>query len=139
MTFLTYDDFYGKRLPELSLRIKVDLRTLFVSVFDHSEQGQILFYKERFLPPEDPEQEALLAYSKKLAKIGIDERFGTAPDKEEFLALLDEHGLTENLYKRRKKTQNEDSMETLEPAMGRRRTKLIKTETTSRNGIWLPK
>lgn len=103
ITFLTYDDFHGKRLPELQLRIKVDLRQLFVSVFDHSGQGQILFYKERFLATEHSDQEELCAYAKKLGKIGIEERFGGGPNKEQFLELLDELGLTENLNKRRVK------------------------------------
>lgn len=102
ITFLTYDDFFGKRLPELKLRIKVDLRNLFVSVFDHSGQGQLLFYKERYLPPEHEEQENLCIYSKKLQKIGIDERFGFGPNRQQFLELLDELALTENLNKRRK-------------------------------------
>jgi DNA phosphorothioation-associated putative methyltransferase len=102
ITFLTYDDFFGKRLPELKLRIKVDLRNLFVSVFDHSGQGQLLFYKERYLPPEHEEQDELNSYAKKLEKIGIEGRFGFGPNRQQFLELLDELGLTENLNKRRK-------------------------------------
>ena len=102
ITFLTYDDFFGKRLPELKLRIKVDLRNLFVSVFDHSGQGQLLFYKERYLPPEHEEQDDLSSYAKKLEKIGIDGRFGLGPNRQQFLELLDDRGLTENLNKRRK-------------------------------------
>jgi DNA phosphorothioation-associated putative methyltransferase len=105
VTFLAYDDFQGKRLPELTLRIKVDLRRLFVSVFDHSGQGQILFYKERFLPPEHADWEALNAYGKKLSRIGIEEQVGFGPDKAQFLTLLDELSLTENLNKRRKKAK----------------------------------
>ena len=100
--YVTYDDFFGKRLPELKLRIKVDLRNLFVSVFDHSDQGQLLFYKERYLPLEHEEQEDLSSYAKKLEKIGIDGRFGLGPNRQQFLELLDDRGLTENLNKRRK-------------------------------------
>ena len=36
ITFQHYDDFDGKPLPELQTRIKVNLRNLFVEVFDHS-------------------------------------------------------------------------------------------------------
>ena len=36
VTFLLYDDFDKKRLPELQQRIKVDLPRQFVNVFDHS-------------------------------------------------------------------------------------------------------
>ena len=85
ITFLTYDDFFGKRLPELKLRIKVDLRNLFVSVFDHSGQGQLLFYKERYLPPEHEEQENPAFIQKSCKKIGIDERFGFGPNRQQFL------------------------------------------------------
>ena len=38
-TFLVYDDFEGKALPELHHRIKVNLRTRWVQVFDHISQG----------------------------------------------------------------------------------------------------
>ena len=38
-TFLLYDDFEGKPLPELRQRIKVNLRTRWVQVFDHTADG----------------------------------------------------------------------------------------------------
>ncbi|PWU19846.1 MAG: hypothetical protein C5B50_05300 [Verrucomicrobia bacterium] len=49
VTFLVYDDFDGKALPELRQRIKVNLRTRWVQVFDHSAEGQVLEGKHRFL------------------------------------------------------------------------------------------
>ncbi len=49
VTFLVYDDFEGKPLPQLQQRIKVNLRTRWVQVFDHSAEGQLLYFKERFL------------------------------------------------------------------------------------------
>ena len=49
VTFLLYDDFGGKPLPTLRQRIKVNLRTRWVQVFDHSAEGQLLEGKERFL------------------------------------------------------------------------------------------
>ncbi len=36
LTFLHYDDFEGNPLPALQTRIKINLRTRFVQVFDHS-------------------------------------------------------------------------------------------------------
>jgi len=48
VTFLVYDDF-EKDLPELHQRIKVNLRTRWVQVFDHSTQRQLLHHKERFV------------------------------------------------------------------------------------------
>jgi hypothetical protein len=48
-TFLVYDDFEGKPLPELRQRSKVNLRNRWVQVFDHSADGQLLYFKERFV------------------------------------------------------------------------------------------
>ena len=45
VTFLVYDDFEGKPLPELRHRIKVNLRTRWVQVFDHSQDGQMLLFQ----------------------------------------------------------------------------------------------
>ena len=57
VTFQHYDDFDGKPLPELQTRIKVNLRNLFVEVFDHSKgpKIQLLYFKERFLAKDHPE------------------------------------------------------------------------------------
>ncbi len=48
VTFLAYDDFDGKPLPQLRWRAKVNLRTRWVQVFDHSAEAQALASKERF-------------------------------------------------------------------------------------------
>jgi DNA phosphorothioation-associated putative methyltransferase len=48
LTFLHYDNFDGKNHPVLQTRIKINLRTQFVQVFDHSAEGQRLEKKERF-------------------------------------------------------------------------------------------
>jgi DNA phosphorothioation-associated putative methyltransferase len=50
VTFLHYDDFEGKDHPMLITRIKINLRTQFVDVFDHRSEGQTLPNKEQFLP-----------------------------------------------------------------------------------------
>ena len=54
VTFLVYDDFDGKPLPELHHRIKVNLRTRWVQAFDHSGENQFLTKKERFLNRHGP-------------------------------------------------------------------------------------
>jgi len=62
VTFLAYDDFDGKALPELRARIKVNLRTRWVQVFDRRADGQLLYFKERLVAVDDqrrPEMEAL--------------------------------------------------------------------------------
>jgi DNA phosphorothioation-associated putative methyltransferase len=48
LTFLHYDDFEKKKYPILQTRIKINLRTQFVQVFDHREEKQELAEKNRF-------------------------------------------------------------------------------------------
>ena len=57
VTFLLYDDFDGKPLPKLRQRTKVNLRTLFVQVFEYPEspQAQLLYFKERYQSPDHSE------------------------------------------------------------------------------------
>ena len=47
VSFLVYDDFEGKPLPELQHRVKVNLKTWWAQAFDHSREGQLLYFKER--------------------------------------------------------------------------------------------
>ena len=49
LTFLHYDEFEKLQEPTLRTRIKINLRTQFVQVFDHSEVKQPLFNKAAFL------------------------------------------------------------------------------------------
>lgn len=101
VTFLVYDDFEGKALPELQHRIKVNLKTRWVQAFDHREAGQLLYFKERFVAPDHPGLEDMAEFSTKLRKVGISEQVGFGPTKEEFAGLLEKHGLNENLNQRR--------------------------------------
>lgn len=48
LTFLQYDDFQKKRNPALLTRTKINLRTQFVQVFDHSAESQRLENKKAF-------------------------------------------------------------------------------------------
>jgi hypothetical protein len=72
VTFQQYDDFDGKPLPELQTRIKVNLRNLFVEVFDHSKgpRIQLLYFKERFVGQTYPGRPAMEKFSVKLCKLG---------------------------------------------------------------------
>lgn len=97
VTFLIYDDFAGMQLPELQQRIKVDLRSHFVQVFDHSKSGQLLYYKERFLHPAHPQRAACKTFSAKLRKLKIPDGLLEGPTKDDFARLRTAHGLNENL------------------------------------------
>jgi len=102
VTFLGYDDFEGKPLPELRNRIKVNLRTRWVQVFDHSADGQLLFFKERFVAPNHPRRAEIEAFSAKLRKLGLSDTLLMGPTKAGFVGLLEKAGLNENLNKRRR-------------------------------------
>lgn len=102
-TFLVYDDFEGKTLPELRRRIKVNLRTRWVQVFDHSAEQQLLYFKERFVGANHPRRRVMDAFSAKLRKLGFDEAtVGRGPLRTELDALLTAKGLNENLNPRRR-------------------------------------
>ncbi|MDQ8203347.1 DNA phosphorothioation-associated putative methyltransferase [Pelagicoccus sp. SDUM812003] len=108
LTLMHYQGFTDDPFPELKLRIKIDLRRMFVNVFDHSEgpEHQILFFKERFTSDDFEGIEKLAKLSEKLASLGIvkdslgeNDRF--APSKEKFQAFLDSKSLTWGLNKKR--------------------------------------
>jgi DNA phosphorothioation-associated putative methyltransferase len=104
ITFQHYDDFDGKPLPELQTRIKVNLRNLFVEVFDHSKgpRVQLLYFKERFVGRTHPGRAAMEKFSAKLSKLGLDEStIGLGPDKAAFLSALTVAGLDEKLRPKR--------------------------------------
>ena len=71
VTFLLYDDFEGKPLPVLQHRIKVNLKTRWVQAFDHREEGQLLYFKERFVAPEHPGYVDMVRFSDHLRKSGV--------------------------------------------------------------------
>jgi len=100
-TFLVYDDFEGKPLPELRQRIKVNLRTRWVQVFDHSADGQLLYFKERFVGANHPRRSEMAAFSAKLKKLGLSETVMLGPTKKGLAELCEKAGLNENLNRKR--------------------------------------
>ena len=106
VTFQHYDDFDGKPLPELQTRIKVNLRNLFVQVFDHSTDPkiQLLYFKERFIGKEHPGYASMEKFSAKLRQLGLDEKtIGFGPDKESFINQIKAAGLNSRLNPIRKR------------------------------------
>ena len=100
-TFLVYDDFDGKPLPELRQRIKVNLRTRWVQVFDHSADGQLLYFKERFVSASHPNRAQMEIFSGKLRKLGLLDTAIFGPTKKRFAELREKAGLNENLNRTR--------------------------------------
>jgi DNA phosphorothioation-associated putative methyltransferase len=100
VTFQHYEDFDGKPLPELHTRIKVNLRNLFVEVFDHSTgpRTQLLYFKERFVGKDYAGRSAMERFSDTLRKLGFNEKtIGLGPDKDTFRRLITAAGLNEEL------------------------------------------
>ena len=107
VTFLAYDDFEGKPLPELRQRIKVNLRTRWVQVFDHSAERQVLYFKERFMAPEHPRIAEMRAFSAKVRRLGISDLIVSGPTRAELGKILDRNSLNENLNKKRGRQTSE--------------------------------
>jgi DNA phosphorothioation-associated putative methyltransferase len=101
VTFLCYDDFAGAPLPILRQRIKVNLRNRWVEVFDHQADGQLLFYKERLVGPQDPIMAEMAAFSRRLSKLGIAPNPFAGPRRAEYQRILEEKKLTRSIYPRR--------------------------------------
>jgi SAM-dependent methyltransferase len=101
VTFLVYDDFEGRPLPELHQRIKVNLRTRWVQVFDHKPDGQLLPFKERFVAPDHPSRLETEKFGVKLKRCGFLQGEELMVTREQFGRFLETHGLNENLNKRR--------------------------------------
>jgi DNA phosphorothioation-associated putative methyltransferase len=87
-TFLVYDDIEHQSLPELRLRIKVNLRSGFVQVFDHTADHQVLCFKERFFGREHPHYDEWVEFGKKLRAAGVAESGFIGPSRGELDALL---------------------------------------------------
>jgi hypothetical protein len=88
VTFLLYDDFEGKPLPVLQHRIKVNLKTHWVQAFDHRAEGQLLYFKERFVALEHPGIQEMRDFSAGVRRLGITEQMGAIPNEREFAALV---------------------------------------------------
>jgi hypothetical protein len=101
VTFLAYADFEGKPLPELRRRIKVNLRTRWVQVFDHSAEQQLLYFKERLVGSSYPRRAEMEGFSTKLRKLGVADVELVGPSRAELEQLRDRAGLNENLNRKR--------------------------------------
>jgi hypothetical protein len=107
-TFLIYDNFENGRLPQLKQRIKVNLRTRWVQVFDHSAEGQLLFFKERFVGKDHPNVAEMQKFSAKLRNLGFNDAAALGT-KAEFSRRCRLAGVNENLNRTRKAEAKTDS------------------------------
>lgn len=82
LTLTSYDDFYGKALPLMTSRIKVDLRRQRIDDYEYggSYASPPLFWKSRFLAKDAPNLEKQQRFDARLDELGLapdgDPRFG---------------------------------------------------------------
>src|SRR5205085_2748658 len=76
--------------------IKINLRTRFVQVFDHSADGQLQYFKERIVANSEADKEQV-AFSTRLKKSGIQCSHLSGPSEPELLGILQQLGLTRSL------------------------------------------
>lgn len=105
ITFTYYEDFEDAGFPEMTLRIKVDLRRLFVNVFEHppGDDRQLLFFKERFMAKDHPDRRKMEILSTRLRKMGVTEaNVGHGISKGDFEQAIAKAGLSKDLRKNSK-------------------------------------
>lgn len=99
VSLLKVDEFDAKPLPELQERIKVNLRSRTIEIFDHRspERQELLYFKERYVGKEHPRRGSWEAFSEWLRSLGLDLEAGYGPTKQELLSFLQRRGITVDL------------------------------------------
>lgn len=92
VTFLTYSTFGFSPLPRLLQRARVNLSSQQVDVFDHSGDGQLLYFKHRFASNDGSDSEQIDNLSALLRQLGISEDVFIGPSADELVALLKSAG-----------------------------------------------
>jgi DNA phosphorothioation-associated putative methyltransferase len=99
ITFMAYPNFDSAPLPELAARTKVNLRTCAVDTYDHAGQGQLLYFKERYLDPDHPGRKEMVAFSDAIRQIGVSDELFARPSFTELCACLRRSGHSDLLDK----------------------------------------
>ena len=88
VTLLQYDNIEENDLPELKLRVKVALRGQKIDVFNYDNwpEKQLLYYKSKYLPNDDPRLETWSKINQTLQRLKIPtDDYG--PTKAQFLEI----------------------------------------------------
>ena len=72
-----------------------------MQVFDHSAEGQLLYFKERFVGTNHPRRTEMETFSAKLRRLGLPDMMVFGPTKAEFAQVRERAGLDENLNRKR--------------------------------------
>mgnify|MGYP006288144955 CR=1 FL=1 len=97
LTLLMVDDFFGKVIPELRSRIKVNLRTQDIDVFEYgpgTDYQSLMYIKSRFMAADQEGYEQQVAFDRWLMGLECFDFSGYGPSAEAFCAGLSEFGLS---------------------------------------------
>ncbi len=97
LTLTTYDDFFGKPVPELIERVKIDFRRQDIRFFEYGEGGefprQLLYLKSRYMPKDHPTFTKQVAFDEKLQHLKAFSFLDHGPTADEFSKGLAERGV----------------------------------------------
>ncbi len=87
---MSFDDFAGSPLPRMTRRVKINLRTQNVDVFEYGEEyaSPFLYLKSRFLNEESDRYAEQLSFDESLQALGLFDLSGYGPRPEEFQRRL---------------------------------------------------
>lgn len=93
LTLMRFDDFIGTPLPRMTQRIKINLRTQDLDVFDYSGlyTPPYLYRKSRFINEELPFYAEQIAFEEALERLNLFDFSGYGPPPEAFDALIEQH------------------------------------------------
>ena len=83
---MKFDDFYGKALPRMLERVKINFQNQQIDVFDYSEPytPPYLYIKSRFMNEEDDHFQDQINFDEKLKNLKLFDFTGYGPDKNYF-------------------------------------------------------
>jgi DNA phosphorothioation-associated putative methyltransferase len=87
LTLLMVDDFWGHHIPELRSRIKVNLRTQDIDVFEYgpgTDYQSLMYLKSRFMAADQVGYERQAAFDQWLIGLGCFDFSGYGPSPEMF-------------------------------------------------------
>lgn len=92
LTLMTFDDFIGRPLPRMTQRIKINLRTQDLDVFDYSGPytPPYLYRKSRFINEEFPFYAEQIAFEEALEGLNAFDFSGYGPPPEAFDAVIEQ-------------------------------------------------
>src|SRR5262249_46291170 len=93
LTLMKFDDFEGQPFPRLVERIKLNLRSQDVDIFQYGEEFEppYLFFKSRYINEEYSRYPEQLAFDEKLAELKFLNFSEYGPTPKAFRELLERH------------------------------------------------